>query len=122
MRAIIPLLVAASLGLSGCVISIDDGDYDGEYSSHSSWKKEQASNKRDINELSLGQTKDSVVSKMGAPAFNEALQKEGHAYQLLWYRTHHRESDGITSKDECTPLIFKNAELIGWGETALQKL
>jgi hypothetical protein len=104
--------------MSGCVISIDD---DG-YSSNSGWKSEQRQNKQDIAKLNLGQSKDSVVDRMGRADFNEALQKDGTQYQLLWYRTHHVDSDGETTKDECTPLVFKNNELIGWGNTALDLL
>jgi hypothetical protein len=122
-KRLLLLCVAASLAISGCVISIDDDDYDGEYSSqYSSWKKEQRSNKQHIAQLVLGQSKDAVSDKMGAAAFNEALQKDGNQFQLLWYRTQHNESDGITTKDECTPLIFRNNQLIGWGDTALNLL
>jgi len=26
--------------------------------------------------------------------------------------------DGITTKDECTPLVFRNGNLVGWGDSA----
>ena len=29
--------------------------------------------------------------------------------------------DGITTKNECTPLVFVNNELKGWGELSLSK-
>lgn len=117
----LPLLICitASLLLSGCVISIDDGDYDGDYGSHASWQKEQKNNQKMIDQLALGESKAAITARMGSPAFNEALLQDNSEFQLLWYRTHHNKSDGITTKDECTPLIFKNDELIGWGETAL---
>ena len=122
-KAYIPLLIAASLSLSACVISIDDDGYETDYvGHHSSWQKAQKENRKHIARLSLGESKSSVVADMGEPDFNEALKKDDSAYQLLWYRTEHRKSDGITTKDECTPLVFKNDELIGWGETALSFL
>jgi hypothetical protein len=41
---------------------------------------------------------------------------------VLFYRTHRRDGDGVTTKDECTPLVFKNGLLIGWGDAAYQAL
>lgn len=118
-KVLLLLCVMVSLSMSGCVISIDDDDFDGDYGSHSSWQKEQRENRRHIDNLSLGEDKTAVISRMGSPSFNEALQKGDNQYQLLWYRTQHHESDGITTKDECTPLIFENNVLVGWGSTAL---
>lgn len=121
-KVLLIIVMAVSLSMSGCVISIDDGDYDNGYSSHSSWKEEQRENRKHIARLSLGESKEEVLNTMGKAAFNEALQKDGSDYQLLWYRTQHVDSDGVTTKDECTPLIFKSNELIGWGDTALDLL
>lgn len=118
-KALVLICVLASLSLSACVISIDDDNFDGDYGSHSSWQKEQRENRTHIDRLALGELKDAVALRMGEPAFNEALQKNDNQYQLLWYRTQLIDSDGVTTKDECTPLIFKNNILVGWGETAL---
>jgi hypothetical protein len=32
--------------------------------------------------------------------------------------TARKDGDGVTVQDECTPLIFKNTALQGWGESA----
>jgi hypothetical protein len=41
--------------------------------------------------------------------------------QVLYYRTRRVDDDGITTKNECTPLVFINNELVGWGELSLSK-
>jgi hypothetical protein len=38
----------------------------------------------------------------------------------MFYRTQHRQADGITTEDECTALLFENNELIAWGDSAYQ--
>jgi len=121
-KTILLIFATSSLLLSGCVISIDEDDFDGDYGSHSSWQKEQRENRKLIDRLVLGESKTEVMARMGSAAFNEALLKDDTEYQLLWYRTQHNRSDGVTTKDECTPLVFKNEELVGWGQTALDLL
>ncbi|WP_395344552.1 DUF3192 domain-containing protein [Ningiella sp. W23] len=118
------IVIATAFSLSACVISIDDDGFDSDFAGHhySSWQKEQKANREHVSNLSLGASKQSITDKMGPAAFNEALKQGDKEYQLLWYRTQHRENDGITTKDECTPLVFMNNELIGWGETALSHL
>jgi len=59
---------------------------------------------------------------MGQANFSEAYETDGNQYQILYYRTHRVDSDGETTKDETTPLVFKNQRLIGWGQDALQRI
>jgi len=40
----------------------------------------------------------------------------------MYYRTSRQHHDSATSKDETTPLIFKNNKLIGWGFDALTNI
>jgi hypothetical protein len=47
---------------------------------------------------------------------------DGATYQVLYYRTHRTHSDGETTKDETTPLVFKDSALIGWGMDALARV
>lgn len=105
--------------LSGCVVAIGDKT---ERQSESSWKKAQAYNLQQINQLQLGTQIDDVRASLGAPDFSELFQKDGEQVQVLFYRTHHVSSDSKTTKDECTPLVFKNNQLTGWGEKAYQYL
>ena len=101
--------------LSGCIVI---GDRD----NHEEWRVEQRENREIISELELGTSRDRILILMGAPAFSEAFSKNGDDYQVLYYRTQHRHSDGDTTKDETTPLVFKNDRLTGWGEEALARL
>lgn len=105
--------------LSGCVVAIGDKS---ERQSDSSWKKTQAYNVQQINQLQLGAQAEDVRALLGVPDFSELFQKDGEQVQVLFYRTHHVSSDSKTTKDECTPLVFKNNQLTGWGEKAYKYL
>ena len=63
-----------------------------------------------------------MLTRLGAPDFSEAFQHNDDNYRVLYYRTQHRHSDGDTTIDETTPLVFKNDHLIGWGEDILMKV
>jgi len=102
--------------LSGCVIAV--GDHDDEYADNQDWKKTQQFNKTYINQLTLGTDTASVRKTLGAPAFVELFNKNGEQVEVLFYRTQHERSDGETSKDECTPLVFKQGALVGVGDKA----
>ena len=41
-----------------------------------------------------------------------------NAIQVMFYRTQHVRADGLTTQDECTPLLFENEKLIAWGDGA----
>ncbi len=105
--------------LSGCVIAINDDDHD---SSSSKTMQIQQQNQSYISQLQLGASQQSVRSHLGVPDFSESLQKNGQTVEVLFYRTHHTHGDGITTKDECTALIFSAGVLTGWGEKAYQQL
>lgn len=88
-----------------------------------SWQDRQAYNQKFINELSIDApiSKDHVLQSLGSPDITEAKTISEQNYQVMFYRTHHKESDGITTKDECTPFLFKNGELVAWGEGAYEQ-
>ena len=115
LNAIISVILAVSL--SACVIV----DRDNWNDSDSSWEKRQSENKRIISKLEINDSRDSVVAQLGAPDFSEAYSKGDKHYRILFYRTSHEHSDGDTTKDETTPLVFLNNSLVGWGEDALQR-
>ncbi len=109
--------------LSGCIIVDGDGDWDGKWDNSSDWEDTQTSNLKHINNLTLGTDRSAVLAQIGNPAFSEAFQgKNGNNYNILFYRTHRGHGDGKTTKDETTPLVFKNDKLIGWGSDALQRI
>ncbi|WP_196139086.1 DUF3192 domain-containing protein [Aliikangiella sp. G2MR2-5] len=111
-------LIAASaltFGLTGCIV-VDGHD---DHKEH--WKVEQKENRQIISNLSLETSRSQVLELMGAPAFSEAFAKGNDEYRVLYYRTQHRHSDGDTTIDETTPLVFKNDRLVGWGNEALAR-
>ncbi|MBU1618788.1 MAG: DUF3192 domain-containing protein [Gammaproteobacteria bacterium] len=114
-------VATAMMALSGCVVAIGGKDENGS-SNNSSWKKAQKLNNQVISQLNLGTALDSVRGQLGAPDFSESFLEGDKETVVLFYRTHHQHSDGETSKDECTPLVFKNGVLTGWGEKAYRQL
>ncbi|MBD1388045.1 DUF3192 domain-containing protein [Neiella sp. HB171785] len=104
--------------LAGCVVAVGNDDWD----SNSSWRSHQEENRRDIAKLELGKSYDQVISDMGTPDFTERLTIDDKDFQILYYQTNSKHSDGKITKSECTPLLFENKQLTGWGETALTHL
>jgi outer membrane protein assembly factor BamE (lipoprotein component of BamABCDE complex) len=119
MKILLNFSVAAllALSLSGCIVIGDRDNWN-----DSDWETTQQSNREIISDLALNSELKNVRMKLGAPNFSEAFTHSGDAYRVLYYRTQHRHSDGDTTKDETTPLIFKNDRLIGWGHDALTNL
>lgn len=109
------LTLASLLMLGGCVIAVNTDDWE-----HSDgWKARQDDNERTINRLEIGDSKTDIRDELGKPDFNESFLREGQTYTVLYYRTRHVASDGETTKDETTPLVFVDDELVGWGESAI---
>ena len=104
--------------LSGCVI------IDGESASifDESWEKEQRENRKAIAALDIGMERDEVTRELGAPAYSEAYTEAEDEYRVLFYRTQRMHGDGETTKDETTPLVFKNDLLLGWGDSVYDAL
>lgn len=122
MNTLMKLFAAAAFTslLSGCVIAVGNDDSDDD--NWSKTKKVQQHNQNYINQLKTGADAASVRNSLGTPDFTELFQKEGETVEVLFYRTHRSHGDGMTSKDECTALIFKRGLLVGWGDKAYQQL
>lgn len=121
----VAFLGVASLGLSGCVVNVGDGESDWDRSE--SWEKVQDKNRSNLAKLSLGMSKDQVMTLMGVSDLSESYlqQSAGQAEKevlVLFYRTQRSHSDGKTTKDECTPVVLSNHVLVGWGDTAYNKI
>ena len=122
---LISSVLAASMTLTGCVIAVDgdgwDGDsYDNGSSSH--WENQEKQNREKLATLNPGMSVQQVETLMGTAAFNEFYQQNDKQIQVLFYRTQRTKGDGKTTKDECTPLVFEQGELKGWGERAYQSI
>ncbi|MCL1066492.1 DUF3192 domain-containing protein [Shewanella olleyana] len=81
-----------------------------------SWQERQEFNHQMLSEINIGQTIEAIRGKMGRADFTEAKATDEANFQIMFYRTHHVKSDGKTTRDECTPLLFKDGELIAWGQ------
>ncbi|TRX57072.1 DUF3192 domain-containing protein [Thalassomonas sp. M1454] len=83
------------------------------------WDEREGYNRQYIAKLKLDKVNiDLVFKDLGNPDITEAKKSADANYQVLFYRTQHRSSDGITTQDECTALLFENDILIGIGESA----
>ncbi|WP_158770876.1 DUF3192 domain-containing protein [Paraglaciecola sp. L1A13] len=118
-----PRLLVGALGLSlllsGCVISVDGDGYDGY---HSDWQKQEKDNRKEVAQLQPNLTAGQIMERMGIADFSELVKKGDDQFHVLYYRTQRKDDDGVTTKDECTPLVLKNDKLIGWGDSALSML
>jgi hypothetical protein len=87
------------------------------------WDDRETFNREYIATLALSNefTREQIIDKLGAPDINEAKQISNSEVQVMFYRTQHMHSDSKTTKDECTPLLFKNGKLVAWGEGAYEQ-
>ncbi len=104
------------LFLASCII-VTDRDEDG--SGNVDWRQIEAENRVLIADLQPGLSLAEVRTVLGDPQYSESFQHSDGQIVILRYRTQHRHSDGNTSLDETTPLVFRNGVLTGWGETAM---
>ncbi|WP_286232779.1 DUF3192 domain-containing protein [Thalassotalea sediminis] len=71
------------------------------------WEDREAYNRQFISKLKLGEfTFEEAIEKLGSPDITEAKKAEERNFQVLFYRTQHVKSDGITTQDECSYLVF----------------
>ncbi len=84
------------------------------------WQDREAYNKRFIAKLSADEPRqiEEVLDVLGTPDLTFVKKRGDDLYQIVYYRTQHVKSDGITTQDECTGLLFKNKLLILWGPSA----
>ncbi|MGJ8682626.1 DUF3192 domain-containing protein [Paraglaciecola sp.] len=84
------------------------------------WEDRQEYNQIQISQVELGVSKDEILQLLGSPDITEAKKISNTELQVMFYRTGHVQADGITTQDECTPLLFKNSKLIAFGKNAYQ--
>ncbi|RVT46409.1 DUF3192 domain-containing protein [Rheinheimera sediminis] len=87
------------------------------------WQDREAFNTKYIYKLDLTKaiSRNQVINFLGGPDITEAKKHQQQVFQVLYYRTHRTKTDGITTKDECTAILFKNQQLIAIGETAVEQ-
>ncbi|WP_440873800.1 DUF3192 domain-containing protein [Thalassotalea sp. PLHSN55] len=90
--------------------------------SNMKWEDRETYNRQFIGKLKVDQfTFEQAIEQLGSPDITEAKKRNDTYYQVMFYRTQHMKSDGITTQDECTPLVFENGELTGIGSSAYQQ-
>ena len=119
---VLPLIaLPIILSLTGCVFAVGgDGDNSHHFNKH--FEDKEFNNRKKIAELTTKMNFLDVQHKLGIADFNEVYEKNNKKIQVLFYRTHVMKKDGITAKNECTPLVFINGELNSWGEQAYKDL
>lgn len=105
----------------GCVIAVGDKEIEAAHrGSSASWEVAQTENRQKISNLVLSQSYNQLLELMGTPDFSEQFVHENKHYQVLYYRTH--ASGSKLNKADCTPLVFQNKSLVGWGNQALESI
>lgn len=87
------------------------------------WDDREVYNRNYIAGLSLDSSidKSMVIEKLGSPDISEAKKLASGNVHVLFYRTQHVTSDGNTTADECTAMLFEDNQLVAWGENAYQQ-
>jgi len=81
--------------------------------SNMKWEDREAFNRQFISKLKLGEYKfEQALTDLGSPDITEAKKVEDKNFQVLFYRTQHMKSDGITTQDECSFLLFVDEVLV----------
>ena len=76
-------------------------------------------NRENLIKLKPGMTLAEVQEVMGAPDFKDVLTVDGTDRTTLWYFTNEMGNKGFTAavshatvtREDCTPLVFKNSKL-----------
>ena len=84
------------------------------------WQDREEYNKVQIAKLELGVSRQEIIALLGSPDISEAKKVGVNRVQVMFYRTQHKKSDGITTMNECTPLLFENDMLVAWGNGAYE--
>lgn len=114
-KSLLALLVALPLAstLSGCVISVKDGEVDHSFMSDSEDRTYE--NRKKIAQVQLGASFVDMQEKLGVADFSETYTVNDKTIRVLYYRSQRKHKDGLTTKDECTYLEFANGALVQTG-------
>ena len=114
-------LIAIALLAYGIFVALVVTFYD-DSPTKMQWEDREAFNKQYVAKVKLDQlTFDQIILDLGSPDITEAKKVNSDKYQLMYYRTQHVKSDGITTEEECTALLFKNNTLNAIGHSAIEE-
>lgn len=111
---------AMLVGTAGCVFVVGDGDV--VHDVRNSALEQQRRNRVAVPKLELGTSIDAVRDELGEPHFAEAFTGDDGEYRVLFYRTHRVEADGDTTRDETTPVVFRDGAIVGIGDDFYERL
>ena len=118
-KVVIRILIA--LAIYGVFVALVVNFYD-DRPSDMKWGDRESFNRQYIGKLTLEDFNfEQALNELGSPDITEAKKVDKHNFQVMFYRTQHVKSDGFTTQDECTALLFKNGSLIAIGKTAYQQ-
>ena len=118
-KIIVRILMA--LAVYGVFVLLVVNFYD-DSPSNMKWEDREAFNRQYIAKIQLDKfTFEEALTALGSPDITEAKKVGDKNYQVMFYRTQHIKSDGITTQEECTPLLFTNGLLTAIGTVAYEQ-
>lgn len=112
--------VAMMVGSAGCVFVVGDDEFVND--ARNDAFEQQKYNRVAVPKIALGTTIDAVRDDLGEPHFAEAFSGDDGEYRVLFYRTHRVDADGDTTRDETTPVVFRDGAVVGIGEDFYKRL
>lgn len=114
-KSLLALLIVLPLAstLSGCVISVKDGDV--KHSMMDDSEDRTYENRKKIAKVQLGTSVADMQEKLGVADFSQTYTHNEQTIRVLFYRTQRVHKDGLTTKDECTYLEFIDGALTQTG-------
>ncbi|MFT5297474.1 MAG: hypothetical protein ACI9YH_003506 [Colwellia sp.] len=113
--------ILIALAIYGMFVALVVNFYD-DSPSDMEWGDRESYNKQYIGKLTLEMFNfEQAIEELGGPDITEAKKVDGNSFQVMFYRTQHVKSDGFTTQDECTALLFKNGSLIAIGKPAYEQ-
>lgn len=113
--------ILIALAIYGMFVALVVNFYD-DSPSDMEWGDRESYNKQYIGKLTLEKFNfEQAIEELGGPDITEAKKVDGNSFQVMFYRTQHVKSDGFTTQDECTALLFKNGSLIAIGKPAYEQ-
>lgn len=113
--------ILIALAIYGMFVALVVNFYD-DSPSDMEWGDRESYNKQYIGKLTLEKFNfEQAIEELGGPDITEAKKVDGNSFQVMFYRTQHMKSDGFTTQDECTALLFKNGSLIAIGKPAYEQ-
>ena len=113
--------ILIALAIYGVFVTLVVNFYD-DSPADMQWGDREAYNRQYIGKLTLEKFNfEQAIEELGSPDITEAKKVAKNNFQVMFYRTQHVKSDGFTTQDECTALLFKNGSLIAIGKTAYEQ-